>query len=84
MMSCKKTAWESVILRTREVVIKQGFDDVCGEIDVNTVVFLPTRHFSDEKVNGLKETQNDGAYTAFSGSIQSTSIKPSWSGLTIV
>lgn len=73
-----------MILRTCEIVVKQGFDDVSSKINVNTIVLLAARYFSSEKMNGLSETWNDGAYTVFSGSIQSTSIEASWSGLTIV
>ena len=73
-----------MILRTCKIVIKQGFDNVSSEIDVNTIVLLAAGHFSGEKMSRSQETQGGSAYTVFSGSIQSTSIEASWSGLTIV
>lgn len=52
MMLWIKTIGQTVILRTCKVVIKQCFDDIRSEIDVNTVVFLATRHLSVKTLNG--------------------------------
>lgn len=72
-------------LRTSKIVIKQGFDDVRGKINMDTVVLLAAGHFPIvERVSGRSKAQDNDAYTAFSGFIQSTSIEATWSGLTIV
>jgi len=80
----KNSVWRELFLRTRKVVIEQGFDNVRGKVNVDAVVLLAAGHIPAEIVNRCSKVRNGDTYTVFSGSIQSTSIEPSWSGLTIV
>ena len=45
-MSFKKKCGERVSLRTRQIVIKQRFDDICGKIDMDAVVLLAAGYLS--------------------------------------
>ena len=47
----KNSVWRGLFLRTREVVIKQSFDNVRGEIEMDTVVLLTAGHLPIETVS---------------------------------
>ena len=47
----KNSVGKGLFLRTREIVIKQGFDNVRSKIDVNTIVLSAASHLPVEIVS---------------------------------